>query len=71
MSKASRLYLQRKKLVPDLLYPRPWFATNSLPSHRRPHVTLPALRDIENPGARLETRPIEETPAHACTDCSE
>jgi hypothetical protein len=48
----------------DIRQPRPWFATNTMKSHRRPHVTLPALRVVEDPSARLATKPIEETPAY-------
>ncbi len=63
-TRSSLLYLRRKKHVSDLRRPRPQFATNSLSSHFREHVPLPELRDVEDPMARLATRPIEETPAH-------
>ena len=64
MSRASMLYLQRKKRVIGRLWPRPTFTTHSLHAHFRPHVTLPGLRDVENPGARLATVPLEQVPAH-------
>jgi hypothetical protein len=64
MSRASMLYLLRKKRVAGKLWPRPTFTTNSLHTHFRPHVVLPDLRDVENPGARLAVVPLEQVPAH-------
>jgi hypothetical protein len=61
---SPKLYLRRKKHIDDMREPRPMFATNTMRSHRRPHVTLPELRVVERPEARLATRPIEETPAY-------
>ena len=63
-TRSSRLYQRRKKHIADMRTPRPRFATNTMKSHRRPHVALVALRVVEDPGARLATRPIEETPAY-------
>lgn len=63
MGRSSALYLKRKLHTPDLLYPRPWFTLNSLRTHRRPHVTIQAMRDVEDPNARLETVELELTPA--------
>jgi hypothetical protein len=60
-TRSSMLYLQRKKLVLAQMRHRPWFATNSLPSHRRPHTPLPGLRATEHPNSRLAVRPLEET----------
>jgi len=59
-----RLYQRRKKHINDMREPRPVFATKTMKSHRRPHVTLPELRVVESPDSRLATRPIEETPAY-------
>lgn len=67
-TRSSLLYLNRKKRVLRQLPDRPWFATNTLSTHSRPHVVLPELQDIENPGARMLTRPIEETPDHVRED---
>ena len=64
MSRASNLYLERKHRTPRLMWPRPWFATNTLHTHFRPHVVLPGLQDLEDPNARLETQPIETVQAH-------
>ena len=64
-AKSPRLYQRRKQHIVDIRAPRPRFATNTLKSHQRPHVTLPELRVVERPEARLKTRPIEETPAYA------
>jgi hypothetical protein len=64
MSRASMLYMKRKKTVLDCLHPAPWFATDSLHSHSRPHTVLPILRDKESPDDRLAQVPIEEVPAH-------
>jgi len=71
MSRSSMLYMKRKKLVLDRLWPAPWFATNSLRSHFRPHTVLPELRDKEYPDDRLAQVPIEEVPAHVRDDHSE
>jgi len=68
MSRSSMLYMRRKKTVLDRLWPAPWFATNTLHSHRRPYITLPVLRDKEYPDDRLEQVPIEEVPAHVRDD---
>ena len=61
---SPRLYQRRKKHIIDMREPRPAFATNTMRGHRRPHVTLPALRVVERPEARLTAKPIEETPAY-------
>lgn len=61
---SPRLYQRRKKHILDMRWPRPVFATKTIKSHRRPHVTLPALRVVEKPEARLATQPIEDTPAY-------
>ena len=63
-TRSSMLYLNRKKIVLAKLPQRPWFATNTLSTHSRPHVVLPELRAIEKPEARLAVRPLEETPAY-------
>lgn len=62
--KSPMLYLERKQLVLVPQATRPWFAMNTLRSHRRPCTTLPELRIKENPSARLAVRPIEEGPAY-------
>jgi hypothetical protein len=64
-TRSSMLYMHRKKLVLAQLPRRPWFATNSLPTHNRPHVVLPALRATEHPNSRLAVLPLEETPDYA------
>lgn len=64
MSRSSMLYMKRKKTVLARLWPAPWFATNALRSHRRPHITLPVLRDKEQTFNRLEEVPLSEVPAH-------
>ncbi len=61
---SPRLYQERKKHIIGMRMPRPTFATNTMRSHRRPHVTLPELRVVERPEGRLATKPIEETPAY-------
>lgn len=70
-TKSPRLYQRRKKRVVDMREPRPQFATGTMKSHSRPHVTLPVLRTVEDPGARLATRPIAETPAYKEDDATE
>ena len=64
MGRSSNLYLERKHHTPRLMYPRPWFATNTLHTHSRPHDILPELQDLENPNARLETVPVELVLGH-------
>ena len=63
-TRSSLLYMHRKKIVLAALPRRPWFATNTLSTHSRPHVVLPALRAIEKPEARQAVKPLEETPAY-------
>jgi hypothetical protein len=63
-TRSSMLYMNRKKIVLASLPRRPWFATNTLSTHSRPHEVLPELRAIEKPEARLAVRPLEETPAY-------
>ena len=65
MGRASNLYMKRKHLVPRLMPRRPFFVTNNLRSHFRPHVTLPELQDLENPNARLQTVPVEVVLGHS------
>jgi len=64
MGRSSKLYTERHHLVPRLLQRRPFFVTNSLRTHFRPHVPLPELQDLEDPNARLEAQPIEDVQAH-------
>lgn len=63
-TRSPSLYLNRKKIVLASLPRRPWFATNTLSTHSRPHEVLPELRAIKQPKARLAVRPLEETPAY-------
>ena len=64
MSRSSMLYMKRKKTVLARLWPAPWFATGVSPLHRRPHTTLPTLRDKEQTFNRLAAVPLSEVPAH-------
>ena len=64
MSRSSMLYMKRKKTVLARLWPAPWFATRTLHIHRRPHTTLPVLRDKEQTNNRLAEVPLSEVPAH-------
>ena len=68
MGRSAMLYMMRKKTVLDRLRPAPWFATHTLRTHRRPHVTLPVLRDKEQTFNRLAEVPISEVPAHVRND---
>ena len=68
MGRSSMLYMKRKKTVLDRLWPAPWFATNTLRAHGRPHVTLPVLRDKEQTYNRLAEVPVKEVPAHVRND---
>ena len=50
------LYQKRKHAKLEVQEPRPTFATNSLSTHRRPHRTLPELRE-ERPNVWLPPPP--------------
>ena len=39
------LYQRRKKRKLEIQQPRPSFVTNTLPSHERPHRTIPELQE--------------------------
>ena len=62
-SGSSNLYTQRKNRTPAPLSPRPKFGTQSLSSHSRPVRVLNELK-TEDPGARLEVQPLEDTKAY-------
>lgn len=64
MGRASDLYMKRHHLVPRLLLRRPFFVTNSLRTHFRPHTELPAVQDLENPNGRLTIQQIEDVQGH-------
>ncbi len=64
MGRSSDLYLKRKHRTLRRMEPRPFFVTNTLRTHFRPHTVLPELQDLENPNARLLTVPVEVVLGH-------
>lgn len=59
-TKSSDLFMRRKHRIPSPPTPRPKYGMGNLSSHFRPIEPLDTLKS-ENPGARLEVKPLEET----------
>jgi hypothetical protein len=49
-------YLQRKKILPTVIVPRPQYEMQTLHSHKRPVEVNPALRDVDSPATRVLTQ---------------
>lgn len=62
-TKASMLYLNRKKVVLRQISPSPKFPPSRLPTHSRPHDALPELQNPEQTDNRLAAVPIEDVKA--------